>query len=308
MTFGHLLVTAKILHWSGMAMFATSIAFLVLGLILFSIRQKVAPDDGFMAVMFFVIRQWFTRSGSQLPEGDNVERDHPLYASRFWRPAVVKYGGEVAEGPVAVMKIVSVFVLVSLFWALFEQHGSTWIIQAKAMNLRFMGMNLLPSQIAALNPAMVMLFIPMMNYVYKLSDKLGYESTPLRRMTIGMFLTAASFVAIALIQTQIDTQGRGMVNVGWQIIPYILVTIAEVMVSITGLEFAYTQAPKKMKSTVMGFWMLTVSLGQVLVTLLASLEDLPRVTFFWVFAALMGGAAFLFGIRARFYKIKDYTQ
>jgi len=198
--------------------------------------------------------------------------------------------------------------MVSVFWALFEQHGSTWIIQAKAMDLHFLGMNLLPSQIAALNPAMVMLFIPMMNYVYKLSDKLGYESTPLRRMTIGMFITAASFVAIALIQAQIDSLGRGVVNVAWQIIPYVLVTIAEVMVSITGLEFAYTQAPKKMKSTVMGFWMLTVSVGQVLVTLLASLEDLPRVTFFWVFAALMAGAAFFFGIRGRFYKIKDYTQ
>ena len=210
--------------------------------------------------------------------------------------------------PVAVIKIVSVFALVSLFWALFEQHGSTWIIQAKAMDLHFMGMNLLPSQIAALNPAMVMLFIPMMNYVYKFSDKLGYETTPLRRMTLGMFITALSFVAIALIQAQIDTQGSGVVNVGWQIIPYILVTIAEVMVSITGLEFAYTQAPKRMKSTVMGFWMLTVSVGQVLVTLLASLEDLPRVKFFWVFAALMGGATFLFAIRARFYKFKDYTQ
>ena len=308
MTFGHLLVTAKILNWSYLAMFVTSIAFLVLGLILFSIRQKVAPDDGFMAVMYFVIRQWFTRSQAQLPEPDDVEQNHPLYQGRFWRPAVVKYGGEVAEGPVAVLKIVSVFAMVSVFWALFEQHGSTWIIQAKAMDLHFLGMNLLPSQIAALNPAMVMLFIPMMNYVYKLSDKLGYESTPLRRMTFGMFITAASFVAIALIQAQIDSLGRGVVNVGWQIIPYVLVTVAEVMVSITGLEFAYTQAPKKMKSTVMGFWMLTVSVGQVLVTLLASLEDLPRVTFFWVFAALMAGAAFLFGIRARFYKIKDYTQ
>jgi POT family proton-dependent oligopeptide transporter len=309
MSFGHLLITAKILHWAGATLVFCSIGFLVLGLILFTVRQRVAPDDGFMAVLFYSIRQRFSGARQAVaPAGDRIETDHPLYAKPFWRPAVLKWGGDVTEATVAVIRVVSVFFLVSVFWALFEQHGSTWIIQAKAMNLHFLGMDLLPSQIAALNPLMVMLFIPMMNGFYNLSERLGYEPTSLRRMTIGMGITATSFAAIALIQMRIEALGPGVVSVGWQIIPYILVTIAEVMVSITGLEFAYTQAPRRMKSTVMGFWMLTVSLGQVLVTLLASLEDLPRVKFFWIFTAMMAAAAVLFGIRARFYKTRDYTQ
>jgi len=309
MSFGHLLVTAKILNWSGPTLVLCSIGFLVLGLVLFTVRQRVAPDDGFMAVLFYSIRQRFSGvSQVAAPAADTIETGHPLYARPFWRPAVVKWGGEATEATVAVIRVVSVFFLVSVFWALFEQHGSTWIIQAKAMNLHFLGMDLLPSQIAALNPLMVMLFIPMMNGVYHLSGRLGYEPTPLRRMTIGMGITATSFAAIALIQMRIEDLGAGVVSVGWQIIPYILVTIAEVMVSITGLEFAYTQAPRRMKSTVMGFWMLTVSLGQVLVTLLASLEELPRVKFFWIFTCMMVAASVLFGIRARFYQAKDYTQ
>ena len=98
------------------------------------------------------------------------------------------------------------------------------------------------------------------------------------------------------------------VSVLWQFFPYLIMTQAEVMVSITGLEFAYTQAPKRMKSTIMGFWLLTVALGNTLVVFVTKLPDMPLRKFFWVFAGLMGLAAVAFGLRAAFYRYKDYTQ
>jgi POT family proton-dependent oligopeptide transporter len=307
MVVGHLFVTAKMLHLSGGAMLLCSLGFAILGMGLFVWRQRVAPDDGFFAVMLFVLKQRLFPA-KQTAETKEQDPDHPLLKSSFWRPAALRFGGDVAEGPLAVLRIISVFFLVSIFWALFEQHGSTWVIQAKSMDLHFLGIDFLPSQIGALNPLMVMMLIPIMNGVYAISEKLGIKATPLRRMTVGMGITGLSFVAIALLQQTIDLEGKGVVSVGWQIIPYVLVTVAEVMVSITGLEFAYTQAPKRMKSTVMGFWMLSVSLGQVLVALLASLKDLPRSDFFWTFAMMMFAATLLFGLRARFYVGKEYTQ
>jgi hypothetical protein len=63
-----------------------------------------------------------------------------------------------------------------------------------------------------------------------------------------------------------------------------------------------------MKSLLMGFWLLAVSFGNLLVAVLARLEKLPRVQFFWVFAGLMLGAAALFGVRAAFYRYRTYTQ
>ena len=85
-------------------------------------------------------------------------------------------------------------------------------------------------------------------------------------------------------------------------------TQAEVMVSITGLEFAYTQAPTRMKSTIMGFWLLSVSLGNKLTAVVTRLPDMDLLTSFWVFAGLMAAAALLFGIRSAFYKYRYYTQ
>ena len=54
----------------------------------------------------------------------------------------------------------------------------------------------------------------------------------------------------------IDAGGRPSVN--WQFLAYVILTLGETMVSITGLEFSYTQAPNKMKSAVMALWLFTV--------------------------------------------------
>jgi POT family proton-dependent oligopeptide transporter len=127
-------------------------------------------------------------------------------------------------------------------------------------------------------------------------------------MVIGMFVASTSFVAVALLQHRIEAIGVGQVHVLWQVIPYALVTTAEVLVSITGLEFAYTQAPRSMKSTVAGFWLICVTFGNVLVAFLAPLQRLSLSTFFWLFAVLMALAAAAFMILAARYRGRTYLQ
>ncbi len=331
LTVGHLFFTrepmgALLEPWAQwLALLAISAGFLALGLYLFAVRQRVAPDDGFLAITLHVLRTHLRGDKSEAAHGAAqvdgpafTEADAALNRSWFWRPGIERFGRAATEGPVAVFKIVSVFFLVSIFWALFDQHSSTWITQAGEMDLRLWGDNesflgipnkkLEASQVPAANPLMVMLLIPLMNLLYNLCDRLGVRTTPLRRVTLGMVVTALSFVATARLQQTIDASPPHSVWIGWQMIQYLIITVGEVMVSITGLEFAYTQAPKKMKSTVMGFWLLTVTLGNVLVAFLAGFKGLSPVNFFWVFAGLSGGAALLFGLRALFYVPKDYAQ
>ena len=299
----------------GYAFWGLIIWCIVMGLWIFEERQAREPDDGFLATIFHSIGALFSggnasaRAEAASAEPDSVRRNW------FFASAARKFGEDAAEGPRAVLRIISVFIMVSVFWALFDQHGSSWIRQATRMelNVNLFGntMKLLPSQIAALNPLMVMALIPINNFfLYPLITRLGYEMTPLRKMTIGMFIAAVSFAVVALLQLWIDSAGTtDKVNVLWQFFPYLVITQAEVMVSITGLEFAYTQAPKRMKSTIMGFWLLTVSFGNVLVAVLTKLiPNMELQMFFWLFAGLMAAAAILFGLRARFYTYRDYTQ
>ncbi len=280
----------------------------VSGLLVFNMRQKIEADDGFLAITIDAVKNFFSSN-----KEDNSNKKG-LKGHWFYGSTVKKYGEEAVEGPIAVWKIISIFLMVSVFWALFDQHSSTWIRQAESMLLPTLSIfgfetTLTASQIPASNPIMVMMLIPITSmFMYPFIDKFIMKLTPLRTMTMGMVVASLSFVAVYFIQLKVEAAGPGVVNVAWQLIPYGLITLAEVMVSITGLEFAYTQAPKRMKSMVMGLWLLTVSLGNVLTALLAKFGNLSLADFFLVFASLMFAAAVIFGLRARFYVTKTYTH
>jgi POT family proton-dependent oligopeptide transporter len=87
--------------------------------------------------------------------------------------------------------------------------------------------------------------------------------------------------------------------------------MAEVMVSITGLEFAYTQAPRSMKSTIMSMWLLTVFFGNMITAYIALFADsfgLSGGNFFMFFAILMAIFAVIFAIVAKSYKMNNFME
>jgi POT family proton-dependent oligopeptide transporter len=62
--------------------------------------------------------------------------------------------------------------------------------------------------------------------------------------------------------------------------------MAEVMVSITGLEFSYTQAPKSMKSTIMSIYFLTIFFANMFTGFIAQINVFQGGDFYTFFAAL----------------------
>jgi POT family proton-dependent oligopeptide transporter len=177
------------------------------------------------------------------------------------------------EGLRVIGKLTIIYAFVAMFWALFDQTGSAWVLQADKMDREFMGMSWMPSQIQAINPIMIMIFIPIFNGfpigggrrfsgLYAMLNSV-YKLTPLRKIAIGFFLTVPAFAIPAWIEAQV--QAGEVVNIGWQLLAYAIITAAEVFVSITCLEFSYTQSPKKMKSFVMACFLLSVSLGNLFV-------------------------------------------
>jgi proton-dependent oligopeptide transporter, POT family len=216
-------------------------------------------------------------------------------------------------GLAAIGKLSVIYLFVAMFWALFDQTGSSWVLQALKMDRTVLGFEVLPSQVQATNPLLIMLLVPLFSYaVYPAIDRL-FKLTPLRKMAIGMFLTVFAFTIPAWIQMQIDA-GEAP-DIGWQLLAYLILTSAEVMVSITCLEFSYTQAPKTMKSFVMAFFMMSVAVGNLFtsaVNFFIRNEDgtsqLAGAAYFWFFTALMLGTALLFLIVVRLYREKTYIQ
>jgi POT family proton-dependent oligopeptide transporter len=217
------------------------------------------------------------------------------------------------EGISAVAKLSILYIFVAMFWALFDQTGSAWVLQAQHMNRNILGIELLPAQIQAANPLLVMLLIPLFSYfIYPHLDRL-MQLTPLRKIAIGMFVTVIAFSVAALAQMKIDS---GMTpHISWQLLAYTILTAAEVMVSITCLEFSYTQAPKKMKSFIMAFFMMSIALGNLFTSAVNFFiqnpdgsSKLEGADYYWFFTLIMLITALLFLFVVRFYREKTYIH
>jgi POT family proton-dependent oligopeptide transporter len=167
------------------------------------------------------------------------------------------------DGLLAMLKLAPLYLFVAMFWALFDQSGSTWIFQSEDMDRHFLGFEWLPSQIQTLNSVFVLSFIPIFSLIIYPWGGRFCPLSPLRKMGAGFFLMSAAFVIISLIQVRIDAGERP--HIIWQIAAFALLTASEILVSIVALEFAYTQAPRKMKSFIMCFYLAAVALGNFLV-------------------------------------------
>jgi len=194
----------------------------------------------------------------------------------FWagrrRFAVVPPAGKVwlrdilsKQGLATVGRLLLIYVFIAFFWALWDQsNGTTWSLQARSdlmdKDLGF-GVTLLPAQIQAVNGVLILALVPVFTYgIYPLVGRF-FEVTPLRKIGAGLFVTASSFLVIAWIESRI--QAGFVVSVWWQILAYVILTAGEVLVSITGLEYSYKQAPLSMKSFIMALFYLSISVGNL---------------------------------------------
>jgi POT family proton-dependent oligopeptide transporter len=254
----------------------------------------------------------------------------------FWETARARFSENEVAAARSVLPILFVFATIPMFWALYDQGNSTWVLQGFKManfqfeQLRFVklllpywtfissfsgyfallvltyliapkiissfwqvfvigGLMLLSGligwlmfylpvfdigaeQMQSLNPLLIMLFVPIFTlWIY---PRMGRFAAPLKRMSYGLFLASVSFVIVALLQKRIEAGAH--LSILWQTWPYIVITAAEVLVSTTGLEFAFREAAPEMKSMIMSFWLLTVAVGNLFVALLTEL--LPHTT------------------------------
>ena len=155
--------------------------------------------------------------------------------------------------------------------------------------------------------------------LYPMLRRMGFEVTALKRMGWGIAFSGIAWIVAGWLQLSID--GGEPTSIAWQALPYLLLTFGEVLVSATGLEFAYSQAPRQMKGVIMSFWLLSVSYGNLWVLITNDVVRNDAVTgsiastgisetaflmfFFAVFAFV---AAAVFAWYARRYPLQDHYR
>uniref|UniRef100_A0AAX7VHT4 Solute carrier family 15 member 1 n=1 Tax=Astatotilapia calliptera TaxID=8154 RepID=A0AAX7VHT4_ASTCA len=391
--------------------FGVPAALMVVALIVFIVGSPMYirnPPQGNIIVKVckcigFAVKNRFRHRSSQYPK-----RDHWM----DW--AEEKYDKLLIAQVKMALKVLFLYIPLPMFWALFDQQGSRWTFQATTMNGNF-ATSLSSHQ--TVNPILILILVPVMDtLIYPLIAKC-FNFTPLRRITVGMFLAALAFVAAALLQIQIDKtlpdfpsstesqvkfinmvnrdlqiqadnktislKGFGFddmtskpekgenairvlngfgsdlnvtvrdkvfnftilihmklgfgssytliipstftfgemnikavmdmkpnsVHMAWQIIQYFLMTTGEVVFSVTGLEFSYSQAPSNMKSVLQAGWLLTVAVGNIIVLIVAEAATLnDQWAEYILFASLLVLVCIIFAIMAYFYTYTDPTK
>lgn len=205
------------------------------------------------------------------------------------------------------LRVLTVFLMIIPFWSLFDQTMSSWVLQGEKMQslILFHGTKFHFSfgaeEMQSINPLFVMILVPLVTlFIY---PHIGRWSSPLRRMGCGIVLAGVSYLSVAAIQSFLDDNVQ--LSILWQCVPYLLLTTSEILVSTTGLEYAYTAAGPNLKSIVSGFWFLTSTLGNFLVIFLTHLVDNPASTstfLLYAFMSLCIGALFIWVTSHRFFQ------
>lgn len=163
------------------------------------------------------------------------------------------------EGLKTLLRLTGIILFVAMFWSLFDQTASSWVEQGENMNREVFGLTIMSAQMQGWNPILIIILVPLFAYVIYPAIHKVFPLTPLRKMSIGFFVTVIAFLIPAWIEYRLGLGEQP--SIAWQALAYLVLTSAEVMISITGLEFFYTQSPRKMKSLVMSFWLLSVAIG-----------------------------------------------
>ncbi|MBX7074333.1 MAG: oligopeptide:H+ symporter [Pirellulales bacterium] len=197
------------------------------------------------------------------------------------------------------MRLGAIFATVTFFWCIFDQSPSTWTFFAKShLDLNLFGYQLAPDQLQSLNPLFIVTLLPLVTIGWRVLAMLGLPLRPTSKMLVGFVLTG---VCMAIMSAAGFLAGDGRVSVLWEVVAYLLITVAEICISVVGLELSFAAAPKSMKSFVSACWLLPIFIGNMLNAQVVELyEAYDPGAYFGLMALMMIPVtiAFIFAARA----------
>jgi POT family proton-dependent oligopeptide transporter len=192
---------------------------------------------------------------------------------------------------------------VPVFWALYDQINTSWVTQGTRMTpFEVIGFRFDAERIQSVSALLVLIWVPILTFgVYPWANHRGWNLTPLKRMGAGFVFASLSFVLCAWLQSRI--QAGESLSLTWQLLPYTVLELGEVLVSATGLEFAYGHAPERYRGLVMSLWLLCTALGNFLVAAITRINSevihASGTKEFLFYAGFMLVAAVVFTLIAR---------
>ncbi|ORY35166.1 hypothetical protein BCR33DRAFT_722514 [Rhizoclosmatium globosum] len=224
-----------------------------------------------------------------------------------------KFGKGMVDEMLDLAQVIMALAPAPIFWMAFGQNGSTWQDMGDQMAIPFGGdskTSFFNSETtnSIWNPFFIITISPVMaNFVYPWIEKqFGPEAFGLMdRMVTGQVLAGVAYILAAILQARIYStchqdsshpvhidDCQSTVSILNQIFLYFILTVAECLFSVSGLQFAYVEVGKRTKSFCSALWLLTTAIGSFMAaallnaTLNSESGNWTRAQFFWLVAGL----------------------
>lgn len=222
------------------------------------------------------------RTWKNMHDGTFWARVKPSNIPAGQRPKWMTFDDEWVDEVARGFAACSVFCWYPLYWLTYNQLNNNLTSQAAVMKL-----NGVPNDILSnLDPFALIILIPICDLlIYPALRKAGINFSPIKKITLGFYTGTAAMIWACVIQAYIYKYSScgnyaagedcepSSINVWAQTGSYILIALSEILASITSLEYAFTKAPRNMRSLVMAFNLfmtaISAAIGQAFVSLSA---------------------------------------
>ncbi len=244
------------------------------------------------------------RTVNNMRDGTFWDRVKPSNVAANQRPEWMTFDDEWVDEVARGFAACSVFCWSPLYWITYNQINNNLTSQAAVMKL-----NGVPNDILAnLNPFSLVILIPICDLlIYPALRKAGFNFSPIKKITCGFYVGSAAMIWACVLQAYIykysscgeyasgeDCEPTSII-VWAQSGSYVLIALSEVLASITGLEYAFTKAPRNMRSLVMAFNLFMIAIAAAIGQGLVSLSADPLLVWNYGVVAVLsfiGGTGF----------------
>ena len=213
---------------------------------------------------------------------------------------------ERAAARASIRRLAPLFGLIAVFWFVYDQTASTWVFFARDFADLGLGgsLSITPDQIQGTNPMFVLVLTPVFNQLWGwLRTRRGRAVPDTQKMRYGFWIVVAVTLGMAVAGA---SAAFGKVSAWWLLLATFVITLAELCISVVGLELSYRRALPGTKSAVTGAFLATTFVGDAFGGMFAQLYGrISPGAYFLLQAAIAGAAALVFGRVSSRHELED---
>jgi proton-dependent oligopeptide transporter, POT family len=300
--------------------FLPTLMLCICPLVMFACRKAYVRTQPQGSVFGMAMKIWFyaqkgrwsvnpVRTYKNMTDGTFWAKAKPSNIPASERPKWMNFDDQWVDEVARGFAACSVFCWYPLYWLTYNQINNNLTSQAAVMRL-----NGVPNDVLSnLNPFSLIILIPVCDhFIYPALRQAGINFSPIKKITLGFYTGAAAMIWACVVQVYIyrdspcgkyaagEECDPSSINVWAQTGSYVLIAMSEIFASITSLEYAFTKAPRNMRSLVMAFNLFMIAFSSAIGQALTALSADPLLVWNYGVVAVLafvGGTCFWFQYR-----------